>query len=54
MGMSEEGKQGHMLRGTGGKAAIKRLIKNVRMDLVKVEVPRTGRGEKPPPVLGVM
>lgn len=32
------------MRETGRKAAIKRLIKNVRMDLVKVEVPRTGRG----------
>ena len=30
------GKQGHMLRETGRKTAIKRLIKNVWIDMLKV------------------
>lgn len=38
------GKQGHMLRERRSKTAIKRLIKNVRIDMLEVEVRRRGRG----------
>lgn len=43
MGGGVWGKQGHMLRETGRKAAIKRLIKNVWIDMLEVE-----EGEKRP------
>ena len=37
------GKQGHMLRERRMKMAIKRLIKNMRMDMLEVEVRRRRR-----------